>query len=37
MAQLVDNRFVMRTDVKSYYASIGHVALELRWIYGDLR
>ncbi len=27
MAALSDNRFVMRTDVKSYYASIGHVAL----------
>ncbi len=27
MAALSGNRFVMRTDVKSYYASIGHVAL----------
>ncbi len=26
-ARLGDNRFVMRTDVKSYYASIGHVLL----------
>jgi hypothetical protein len=27
MARLGENRFVIRTDVKSYYASIGHVAL----------
>ncbi len=27
MARLGDNRFVIRTDVKSYYASIGHVLL----------
>ena len=27
MARLGENRFVMRTDVKSYYASIGHVLL----------
>ena len=30
MARLGENRFVIRTDVKSYYASIGHVLLMKR-------